>query len=303
MGYESILSEDGDAYYDTNIHTHDACLAEVATSQMFVLIIGGRFGGKYKSDEISITNKEYREALNQKIPIFTIVDNSVYSEHHVYTENRQNKDIDVTKISYPSVDNTKIFDFIDEVRKNIVNNAIFPFKNYSDIEQYSRKQWAGMMHQFLTAQSESKRVGELFEKLQVAIDKIELYTRQTVDVVGDDSTKKIIQLHDTIIQSPSISDLKTWGFILTPTLILNNPTLEDLCGNKIVIKENNGDSITHGGPPYMLSRRRYIALSKDYFDLHTALKSLINEMNISMDELSNISISLYDLYSVRSVFN
>jgi hypothetical protein len=74
-----VLSEDGAVFYDPTLHTHDACLAEVPNCQMFVLIIGGRYGGKYKDDEHSITNAEYREAVRLKIPVFALVDNSVYN--------------------------------------------------------------------------------------------------------------------------------------------------------------------------------------------------------------------------------
>lgn len=35
---------------------------------------------------------------------------------------------------YPSVDSTKIFGFIEEVRTNSVNNALNPFNDFSDIE-------------------------------------------------------------------------------------------------------------------------------------------------------------------------
>ena len=161
IGYESVLSEDGDVYYNTDIHTHDACLSEVSTCQMLVLIIGGRYGGKYLSEDTSITNMEYREAVKLKLPIFTCVEQSVYTEHHVYTKNKEIDSIDATKIIYPSVDKVKIFDFIDEVRKSSINNAIFPFVDYADIERYLKKQWAGMMYQFLTTQSESKRVAQL----------------------------------------------------------------------------------------------------------------------------------------------
>ena len=59
MGFESILSEDGDVFYAPEQHTHDACLSEVQNCQMFVLIIGGRYGGNYKQEDKSITNKEY----------------------------------------------------------------------------------------------------------------------------------------------------------------------------------------------------------------------------------------------------
>ena len=63
MGYESILSEDGDVYYDPREHTHDACISEVGNCQLFVLIIGGRYGGKYLKSDKSITNRECEDYI------------------------------------------------------------------------------------------------------------------------------------------------------------------------------------------------------------------------------------------------
>ena len=289
IGYDSVLSEEGDVYYNTNIHTHDACLSEVSSCQIFVLIIGGRYGGKYKSEDTSITNMEYRQAVELKIPIFTIVEQSVYSEHYVYTKNKGESCIDETKICYPSVDNVKIFDFIDEVRERSINNAIFPFKNYSDIEQYLRKQWAGMMYLFLTSQSESKRVSQLFEQIQTATDKIEFYTRLMANTVAEETTKAIIQMYDIIVQSNATSDLRSWKFAVTPSLIFNNPTLEDLCKDTLVISNEEANSITYGGPPYRLSRRRYEILSREYSELHINLKKLIDEKKMSIDDIDKLS--------------
>ncbi|MEH7356711.1 DUF4062 domain-containing protein, partial [Neobacillus drentensis] len=80
LGYEPILSEDGDVFYNPQSHTHDSCLDEIPNCQMFVLIIGGRYGGEFKGTQHSITNAEYKEAIKQKIPVFTLVEQGVYSD-------------------------------------------------------------------------------------------------------------------------------------------------------------------------------------------------------------------------------
>jgi len=66
LGYDPILSEEGSIFFDPSKHTHDSCLSEVSNCQLFVLIIGGRFGGKYKDSPKSITNMEYEEAKKIK---------------------------------------------------------------------------------------------------------------------------------------------------------------------------------------------------------------------------------------------
>ncbi|CAG19724.1 DUF4062 domain-containing protein [Photobacterium profundum] len=149
IGYDPVLSDEGDVFYNPHSHTHDACLDEVSNCQIFVLIIGGRYGGIHANSTESITNEEYRIAVSNNIPVFTMVDASVSADHYLYQMNGKNTLIDRDKVTYPASDNVKIFHFINEVRKKSFNNAIFPFRNFLDIETYLKKQWAGMLFDFL----------------------------------------------------------------------------------------------------------------------------------------------------------
>lgn len=176
IGYEPVLSDDGDVYYSVDAHTHDACLSEVATCQLFILIIGGRYGGEHNDKEGSITNNEYREAVKNKIPIFALVESAVYSDHHTYLSNKNCNPDFYEKIAYTSIDNIKIFGFIDEVRKNVLNNALVAFNNFSDMESYLKKQWAGMMYDFLaerTRNDHAKTTNKLIDDLTIASKKSE----------------------------------------------------------------------------------------------------------------------------------
>jgi hypothetical protein len=174
IGYEPVLSDDGDVYYGVDAHTHDACLSEVATCQLFILIIGGRYGGEHKDKEGSITNNEYREAVKNKIPIFALVESAVYSDHHTYLSNKKSNPDFYEKIAYTSIDNIKIFGFIDEVRKNSINNALVSFNNFADMEVYLKKQWAGMMYDLLAERKrvdDSRITNRLIDDLKIATEK------------------------------------------------------------------------------------------------------------------------------------
>ena len=176
IGYEPVLSDEGDVFYSPYSHTHESCLKEVETCQLFILIIGGRYGGNFKDSDKSITNNEYKEAVKQNIPIFTLVETGVYSDHNVYNKNKKDKPDIYKDISYPNIDDIKIFDFVDEVRKNDKNNAIQPFRNFSDMEIYLKKQWAGMMYDFLlekNKESESKLTNKLLDNINLASRKTE----------------------------------------------------------------------------------------------------------------------------------
>ena len=176
IGYEPVLSDDGDVYYSVDKNTHDACLTEVSTCQLFILIIGGRYGGEHQNKEGSITNNEYREAVKNKTPIFALVESAVYSDHYTYQSNKKTNPTFYEKITYSSIDNIKIFGFIDEVRKNSLNNAIVSFNNFSDIETYLKKQWAGMMYDLLAERSRNDNAritNRLIDDLTIAAKKSE----------------------------------------------------------------------------------------------------------------------------------
>jgi hypothetical protein len=164
-GFEPVLSEHGDVFYHPDLHTHEACVHEVTNCQLFILIVGGRFGGEYISDKSkSITNAEYDAAKRHDIPVFTYVRTAVLSNHHIYQENK-NKPF-ASDIDYPAIDKQKyavdIFNFIDQVRRSPINNALEGFENFSDIESSIRKQWAGMFFDFIG----------IFEKLPSSIQQI-----------------------------------------------------------------------------------------------------------------------------------
>lgn len=179
FGFEPILSERGDVFYHPDLHTHESCLSEVGNSQLFLLIIGGRFGGAYKSDpDKSIVNAEYIAAREEGIPVFTFVKRNVYGDHHVYVSNRNEKIL--SQISFPSIEKQKnalkIFRFIDQVRSAPVNNGYFAFDFARDITEFLRKQWAGMFFDFLQKRETSNQLSvatSLIKNVSLASEKVE----------------------------------------------------------------------------------------------------------------------------------
>ncbi|MGI9025388.1 MAG: DUF4062 domain-containing protein [Burkholderiaceae bacterium] len=173
LGYEPVLSEDGTVYFDPAKHVHDACISEISSTQMFVLIIGGRYGSQHHQLDKSITNAEYDEAVEKNVPAFALVEEGVYREYYVYSRNKLNSNVDLAKFNFPSVDSLRIFEFIDSVQSKLSNNALVPFKDFADIEAYLKKQWAGLMFDFLTRRSESQRVANTLRTLQDMNERIE----------------------------------------------------------------------------------------------------------------------------------
>lgn len=195
IGYEPVLSNEGDVYYDPSAHTHESCIKEVSTCQIFVLIIGGRYGGKFKDSEHSITNHEYKEAVRCNIPVFALIEAAVYSDHNLFNSNHKKDPEFAERIDFPSCDNIKIFHFIDEVRQQALNNAIFPFSNFSDMQSYLTKQWAGMMYDFLDKRADSensKITNKLLDDLTLASRKSEELLKTLLKATDAESADKTI---------------------------------------------------------------------------------------------------------------
>jgi hypothetical protein len=287
IGFEPVLSEEGSIFYDPTLHVQDACLAEIPSCQLFVLIIGGRHGEQHKEREKSITNAEYSEAARIKIPIFALIEQSVLDQNYVYSSNKLNPDIDETKISYPAVDSTKIFEFIEEVRGNAVNNALVPFNDFEDLQSYLKQQWASMMYHFLTTESEARRVGSLFEHLASATEKIEFMSEQIVQSVASPITKLNVEFYDIMLGHDVVHDLASWGLRPTPKDILLNETIDDICQGQIKInieKDEDVITLTHGGPPYQCSKAKLERNTEDYNRLRSELLNRIKEKNIRLDK-------------------
>jgi hypothetical protein len=260
---------------------------------MMVLIIGGRYGGEFKESEKSITNHEYEAAVAHKIPIFALVDSAVLNEHLVYIKNRNNESIDENSISYPSTDDVRVFSFIDQVRKHLINNAIVPFKDFSDMEAYLRKQWAGMMYEALTQSSEAKRLTELFESLKDSTQNVQFMTRQLVNNTQNKLIQLNVEFYDHMLSSEVTHDLSNWRISVAPKDIIKNDSLDEIANYEIEVEEDkDGFSLTLGGPPYKLSKPRYERNLERYQDLRNYILSRLDEEGVTCEQfLEGISKS------------
>src|SRR2546423_9627825 len=84
FGFDPVLSEKGSIAYSPDVPLDESCYREAQSCDVFVLIIGGRYGseisegkaaenkGFYDRDE-SITRKEYESAVEGDIPIYFLI--------------------------------------------------------------------------------------------------------------------------------------------------------------------------------------------------------------------------------------
>jgi hypothetical protein len=213
FGFEPVLSENGDVFYHPDLHTHDACIHEVSNCQLFILIIGGRFGGEYIADKTkSITNAEYIAAREKNIPVFTYIRKNVLSDHYFYIENR--KEEHASKIKYPNIEKQEhaidIFNFIDDVRRSPTNNAFESFDTFPDMENHLRKQWAGMFFDFLKSREIKAQIdttNHLIEGISLTSNKLEDLVKSILKSTIPDNAEQTIEDIDNKVEGENFITL------------------------------------------------------------------------------------------------
>jgi hypothetical protein len=212
LGYEPVLSEYSDVLFDPRTHTHTSCLQEVPNTDMIILIVGSRFGGKIIPDalssvnieklvkssfnievldnieKLSITQLEVLKAIESSLPVFAFVEEKVLHDHLVY---ERNKDL-IDQINFPYIEKPEtakyIFQFINFLRNRVKGNSVIPFSKIEDIENHLRKQWASLFQRLLREQREkdfeSRRMYSLSEQLE------DLKTA-ILSTIGNSQTKDI----------------------------------------------------------------------------------------------------------------
>lgn len=151
FGFEVLNSQNGKFGVKPKVHSHDACLAMMEQADYVVLIIGGRRGGTYVGSEKSITNEEIRAAQKLDRPIFAFLDKRIEALRPTY---RKNPSADFT----PTIDDVRIFDFIDTIAAGHEDNWLRLFDNVTDIKTALVAQLAYIL--LLYSQSLRKKAGK-----------------------------------------------------------------------------------------------------------------------------------------------
>lgn len=249
MGYDPILSEYNDVFYNPDDHTHESCVKDITNADMVVLIIGSRYGGQgipslkshvdfgalsvasaktkilEKKEKLSVTQYEILKAIESNIPIYTFVEDGVYHDHNVYEQNKENLEV-ISKMKFPSIDKDDtapyIFEFINYMRARTHNNAIYPFNKLDDIEEVLLKQWSSL---FQTLLSESKKKDHTSSQMTQINSQLEDMKALIMSSVNKDYSKEsakgvikfraLINYIDCILPNPQIIFNKlTWDELM-----------------------------------------------------------------------------------------
>jgi hypothetical protein len=202
MGYDPVMSESGDIFYELGKHVQDACREEVVRCNMFVLVVGNNYGSIYHehtdSGDVpdSVTLQEFRKALEVGVPKFIFVNrfvrhdfdnyqralakeyakyftvNDVPSSHVEETKMRIKRRFDK---SYPFPQDAYpfVFYFLEEIDSLGSNNAIMAFESFDDIRSLLKKQWAGLVYESLEREKQVP-----VERLELLAEKLDTIEKQ-----------------------------------------------------------------------------------------------------------------------------
>ena len=181
FGYEPVMSEYGDIFYPPDEHVQDACVRAIDSCNMFVLIIGDKYGSIYHKDKRekennfipnSVTLKEFHNALILNIPKIIFINRFVYhdyknyrrfldGEYQKYFSSNEVEDFaqdDAKEKLKHNFDSTYLFPvdsyryvffFLDQINDLRLGNSYHEFENSEDIQRALRQQWAGYLEQSL----------------------------------------------------------------------------------------------------------------------------------------------------------
>ena len=196
LGYEPIRNETGTIPYSKDEKLETSAYREVELSDILVSIIGGRYGTESRDyPRYSISQSELRRALDRGVQVFIFIESQVLAEYKTFVANRD-KDV-----KWVSVDDKRVFEFIEEIYRLPINNAVTTFENSEDICSFLKVQWAGLFQRFL-----SRKVRD--SELNV-LDQMNSVAKTLQDVVGflteerknrDDAVKSILMANHPVFR-------------------------------------------------------------------------------------------------------
>jgi len=240
QGYEPILFKTGDIPYAPDGPLDKSCYKEIESADIFILIIGGRYGSPRSDDKTapsqkfydkynSITKNEYSKAAEKNIPIYIFIDKNVYSEYEFYLDNKEKPDL---KFKYTHSIN--IFKLIEDISKKPQNNPTQKFERFSDIEIWLKQQWAGLFRELLSRMREqqkfqtiSSQVAELKEinqTLKTYLEKVmgEVLPKESEALIEEEKVRLFKEeINNRILSLTSFKDWYEYA-LLSKEAIINS---------------------------------------------------------------------------------
>jgi len=199
MGYEAVLFERGHIAYEKDKTLEDSCYREISSCDVLVAIIGGKFGTQSKDQHNSITQNELKTAIELGKQIYVFVERPVHAEYKTYLANK-----DVVGFRASSVNDIRVFKFLEEIYSLPAGNPVEAFEISEDIIHYLREQWAGLFQRLLQESARQKEIN-IIEGLQTTAATL----NQLVTFLTQEKSKGGEAIKDILLSShPAFAAIK-----------------------------------------------------------------------------------------------
>lgn len=188
LGYEPVLFEQGHVPYGKDNALEDYCYKELASCDIVINIIGGKFGTRSRGAESSVTQKELKKAIEAGKQVYIFIEKGVLSEFRTWQSNKTLKDFVPT-----AVNDLKIYSFIEEIFALPSGNPVEGFETSEDIVRFLKEQFAGLFQRLLqekTREKESSVVESLAATVATLNHLVTFLTEQRSK--GDSAIKDIL---------------------------------------------------------------------------------------------------------------
>lgn len=266
QGYEPVLNEKGHVPYGSNEKLEEYCYKEIELSDIVISVIGGRFGAESKEQGYSVSNLELKTAIEKGKQVYIFVESSVLFEYRTYENNKDNE-----SVQYASVDDVRVFKFLEEVFSLPLNNQVKAFDTIQEINGYLKEQWSGLFQRLLSESARQKEVN-IIEDLKNTSKTLNQLVAYLIDEKsrGDQAVKDIL-----LSNHPAFDDLRRKLEIPYRVIFQNYDELNQLVKAR-QFEEDAFDS--WGKEGYFSWKRRlsdvYLRVSEDIFDDEGKLKVL-----------------------------
>ena len=224
LGYEAMLSEKDVFPIRSELTAIENCIQTVEQrADLFILIIGGRYGQLVGGTEKSITNLEYETAKKKRIPVYIFVEDKIIDLLPIW---KHNPNGDFSSV----VDSNKVFEFVGSLNE-AGKNWTFKFRNAQDIIEKVRSQFAfllndglGLKRKFMESEISEKTLRYSGKVLQIAVEKPR----------GCEYLLFVEALEYNLRQQQDLKYDLLYGMYLNESVLLKNPQeILDLCRVKL----------------------------------------------------------------------
>lgn len=267
MGYEAVMFERGHVPYGSEQALEEYCYREIASCDILISIIGGKFGSQSKDQKSSISQREMKAAIDLGKTIYIFVEKSVQVEYRTWQANKENEGFKPA-----SVNDKRVFRFLEEVYSLPSGNPIEGFELSEDITRFLKEQWSGLFQRLLQERSRANELNAIEGLKQTAQT-----LNSLVSYLADEKVKGDQAIRDILLSNhPAFNALKKLVGIPYRVIFTNVDDISSLLSARGFVFDE--DHVGNDEYQWDNSKIGYgIGVSKEIFDENDNLKIITPE--------------------------